>query len=202
MATATSKVTIGPADHGRTMSFDKFIRADFQDGWLYELARGVIDVTEVPAPSPHGLIVMRVTELFVGYNISHRGLIHYIAAGSDCRIRLPGMKSDRHPDQAVYLTPLSPEAKPWTRWVPTIVVEVVSRGGKKRDYVEKREEYLRAGVSEYWIIEPKQRKFLVLTRAGDVWEEAVIGPRAVYRTHLLPGLEVRAAELLGPVGGI
>ena len=202
MATATRQITIGPADHGRKMSFQKFIEADFQDGWLYELARGVIDVVEVPFPSPHGRIVMRVARLFGRYDDAHPGVIDYQAGGGECRIRLPGMKSDRHPDQAIYLTPEPDGPQPWTRWIPSIVVEVVSRGGKNRDYVQKREEYLRAGVSEYWIIDPKTRKFLVLRRAGDVWEETLVLKGAVYRPYLLPGLEVTTDDLFGPAEGI
>ena len=62
MATATRQITIGLADHGRTMSFDDFIEADFQDGWLYELARGVIDVTEVP-DLVHGRAISRIVRL-------------------------------------------------------------------------------------------------------------------------------------------
>jgi hypothetical protein len=38
MATITRR--IGPADHGRRMTLDEFIAADFEEGWLYELARG------------------------------------------------------------------------------------------------------------------------------------------------------------------
>ncbi len=44
MATATlptPTTRIGPTDHGRRMTLDEFIEADFQEGWLYELARGV-----------------------------------------------------------------------------------------------------------------------------------------------------------------
>src|SRR3954447_1327528 len=113
-------------------------------------------------------------------------------------MRLPGMQSDRHPDQAVYLLPPPPDESPWTGWVPEIIVEVVSPGGEDRDYVEKREEYLRAGVAEYWILDPIKRQLLVLQRAGDVWEEVVVAPGTVYRTRFLPGLEVRPEELLGP----
>ena len=44
MSTAVRKITIGPSHHGRKMPFDRFIVADFQDGWLYELAGlGMID---------------------------------------------------------------------------------------------------------------------------------------------------------------
>ena len=74
----------------------------------------------------------------------------------------------------------------------------MSEGGEERDYVEKREEYLRVGVREYWILDPSTRELLILSREGDVWDETVFTAGAVYRTHLLPGLEVRLEELLGP----
>ena len=36
-----------------------------------------------------------------------------------------------------------------------------------------------------------------LSRDGDVWAEAIFREGAIYRTPLLPGLEVRPEELLG-----
>ncbi len=195
MATITRRV--GPSDHGQRMTLDEFIEADFEEGWLYELARGVIDVTEVPLPH-HGRIVRRLTRLFIYYEDSHPGVIAYGAGGGECRMRLPGMQSDRHPDQAIYLNPEPSGPRPWTRWVPHIVVEVVSAGSEVRDYSEKREEYLRAGVSEYWILDSMSRTLLVLQRAGDIWQEALVKAEETYRTHLLPGLEVRPGELFGP----
>ena len=42
--------------------------------------------------------------------------------------------------------------------MPHIVVEVVSPGGEQRDYVDKREEYLRIGVREYWMLNPEDRR--------------------------------------------
>ena len=195
MATITRR--IGPADQGQQMTLDEFIEADFEEGWLYELARGVIEVTNIPGLD-HGQIVERLSDLFMMYKRNHPGVIHYRAAGSDCRLRLPGMQSDRHPDQAVYLLPPPPgDNEPWTRWVPTLVVEVVSPGGEDRDYTEKREEYLRVGVTEYWILDPSKRQLLVLQRFGDVWNEVIVPVGAIYRPSLLPGLEVRPGELLG-----
>jgi Uma2 family endonuclease len=194
--TAPAALRIGPADKGRRLTLEEFIEADWEEGWLYELARGVVDVTEVPGPW-HGRIVNRIARLFIHFDEQNPGLIKYQAGGGECRMRLPGMISDRHPDQAIYLDPEVVGPKVWTRWVPHIVVEVVSPGGEDRDYVEKREEYLRVGVREYWILDPEQRRMHVLVRAGDVWEEAVVAEAEAYRTNLLPGLEVRPAELLG-----
>jgi Uma2 family endonuclease len=194
MATMTRH--IGLADHGQTMAFEDFIQSDFEEGWLYELARGVIDVTDVP-DLPHGRIVQRLSKLIAVYVRENRGVVNYWASGGSCRLRLPGMQSDRHPDQAVYLTPPPGGGEIWSRWVPDLVVEVVSRSGERRDYVEKREEYLLAGVREYWILDPTKRRFLVLERRGDVWSELSVREDETYRTRLLPGLEVTRRELLG-----
>jgi Uma2 family endonuclease len=200
MATATRttpKRHIGPADQGRRMTLDAFIKADFQEGWLYELARGVVEVTIVPGPW-HGRIVDRIAEMFILYRRQHPGRITYRAGGSECRMRLPGMVSDRHPDQAIYLDPEPSGPYVWTQWVPHIVVEVVSPRGRKRDFITKREEYLRMGVREYWILDPKKRQMHALVREGDTWVETIVPASGVYRTVFLPGLVVRPAELLGP----
>ncbi len=198
MATSSPpRLRIGPEHAGRLMTYDDFIAAEWTEGCLYELARGVVVVTEVPGIN-HGQIVKRVNEWFVIYDIRYRGRINYRAAGSDCRIRLPGMRSDRHPDQAVYLTPAPKGRRIWERWVPEIVVEVVSKRGEDRDYVEKREEYLRFGVAEYWIFDPMKRQLLVLTRAGNIWDEQVFGDGSIYQTNLLPGLDLQVGEILGP----
>jgi hypothetical protein len=45
---STVKPRIGPADHGRPMTLDEFREAEEVPGYLYELARGVLEVGEVP----------------------------------------------------------------------------------------------------------------------------------------------------------
>ena len=51
---------IGPADQGRTMTLEEFREAEETDGYRYELARGVLEVTEVPN-DPHGVVVATCT---------------------------------------------------------------------------------------------------------------------------------------------
>ena len=41
-------IKIGPADHGRPMSLAEFEHAKVQEGYLYELSRGIITVSDVP----------------------------------------------------------------------------------------------------------------------------------------------------------
>lgn len=199
MTTATR--TIGRVDHGRRMRFADFIDADFEEGWLYELAWGRVVRTDITGLA-HGRIVMRLWQLFRRYDDARPGIIDYEAGGGGCRIRLPGMVSDRHPDHAIYLSPQPPGPGPWTEWIPALVVEIISKGSRRRDEFEKRDEYLRVGVLEYWIIDPKRGEMRVHSRPGDTWRITTLAADAVHRTHLLPGLEVRPSDLIGPAEGL
>jgi len=207
MATATQpqpaeptpipRPTVGPERHGLAMAYEEFIEADFQEGWIYELARGIVIATQVPGIR-HGQIVYHVSKLFVLYDLAHPGVINYQAGRAECRLQIEGTKSDRRPDRAIYLRPYPKGPDLWARWMPEIVVEVINVGGEDRDYVLKREEYLVAGIREYWILDRTARRLMVLVNLGRSWQQTLIGEDGTYQTELLPGLEVRVGELLGP----
>ncbi len=82
--------------------------------------------------------------------------------------------------------------------VPTIAVEFVSAGkrDRHRDYVEKRAEYLAAGVAEYWVIDRFRRIMTVYRRPPAEPSEVVVPEAGTYRTDLLPGFELPLARLL------
>jgi Uma2 family endonuclease len=188
-------VTIGPKDHGRRMRLADFDHAQVQEGYLYELGRGVIVVSDVPGRRHRRQYHVLRRSLGV-YDGANPGLIQAIYGGSECKILVPGFESERHPDLAVYLTPEPPdEATVWSVWVPDIVIEIVSPGSDLRDYEEKREEYHAFGVREYWIIDVYLRQVTVLRRWGRRWRESIVRPPAVYRTRLLPGFELDCAAL-------
>jgi len=196
MAETSTQIRVGPEDHGRRMSFWDFQRADTVDGHLYELARGVVEVGDIPGRI-HALILSIIEKALTLYDASHPGIIHYAAAGSGAKIELPGMESERHPDRSLYLTPMPEDDYPWDKWVPSIVIEIVSPGSEAhdRDYYTKREEYLAAGVQEYLIVDPQTRSMLDLTRHGDQWGEQVIGADGEWKPALLPGFALRCADV-------
>ena len=82
--------------------------------------------------------------------------------------------------------------------IPTIVVEFVAPGKAawRRDYIEKRDEYLEAGVVEYWVIDRFTRQLSVFTLEAGKPTERVVDEPDVYRPDLLPGFELPLAELL------
>jgi Uma2 family endonuclease len=195
---ADALTRIGPHDHGQRMTLEGFARAEGEPGHLYELAKGVIVVVDVPRFS-HGSILQEIDRQVWRYTDQHPGLIKYYASGADACIRLPGMESQRHPDRSMYLLPPPPdEQSPWDRWMPSIAIEVVSPGSEERDYRDKREEYLAAGVIEYWILDPRKPEMLVLQRQGDRWLERRVSADATYSTGLLPGFALDLSRLFSP----
>ncbi len=52
-----------------------------------------------------------------------------------------------------------------------MVVEVVSPDDPDRDLVEKRADYAEAGISEYWIADPRDATITVLALRGDAYVE-------------------------------
>ena len=65
-----------------------------------------------------------------------------------------------------------------------------------RDYIDKRDEYLRAGVREYLIIDRFRRRMTVVRGGADPVTELVITEQDTYTTPLLPGFELPLAQLL------
>jgi Uma2 family endonuclease len=185
---------LGPADHGRPMTLDEFDHAEGQPGRLYELGRGTIAVVDVPNRR-HLAQVNALRRQVHAYDAAHPGQVHTIAGGSDCKVLVAGLESERHPDLALYKTPPPEEEDFSASWVPEVVIEVVSPGSEHRDYVEKREEYLLFGVFEYWVCNADRRELLVLRRSRGQWVERVLRPPEVYRTRLLPGLELDLAAV-------
>ncbi|MBI3465235.1 MAG: Uma2 family endonuclease [Planctomycetes bacterium] len=84
------------------------------------------------------------------------------------------------------------------RDLPTIAVEFVSAGqrNQRRDYVDKRREYLEAGIREYWIIDRFRRTLTVILNTPTGPEEKVVTEKETYQSPLLPGFEVPLARLL------
>ena len=74
---------------------------------------------------------------------------------------------------------------------PELVIEIGSPGTRKRDETVKRRLYERAGVSEYWVVDPELDVVRVYRRGADGFErprELTAEAGDVLETPLLPGL--------------
>jgi Uma2 family endonuclease len=78
---------------------------------------------------------------------------------------------------------------------PDLVVEILSSSSQRIDREIKREAYERAGVSEYWLVDPELDTVTVY-RAGEAGATLLSARAAdLLTTPLLPGFEARLADL-------
>jgi Uma2 family endonuclease len=201
MSTAVKRpsriVRVGPEDDGRPMSLEDFDRAIGREGWCYELAKGVVEVTNVPKPD-HLAQVVGIRNQLVLYQENNSDVVYTVAGSNECKILIGEDQSERHPDLSVYLTP-PPEVKDvWSVWIPAIVVEVLSERSGKRDYEEKPAEYLSFGVSEYWIVDSAKRRMTALERWRGQWRPKVVRADQKYTTRLLPKFSLDLKRVFAP----
>ena len=177
--------------NGMSMTPEEFDAArDFDDRYRYELIRGVLIVSPTP------LIFERDPNEELGYLLRKYRDDHPQGGALDDTAyeeTVEALDNRRRADRAIW-TGLGRAADPKTD-MPTIVVEFVSRSkrDRARDYVEKRQEYLSLGIREYWIIDRFQR---IMTVARRDQPDLIVKETEVYQTPLLPGFELRLAQLL------
>jgi Uma2 family endonuclease len=185
---------IGPDSAGLLMTpeeFDAITESD--DLYSYELIRGVLVVN--PIPSEQEAEPNELLGFFLNlYREQHPQGSALDLTLQERYVRLPD--SRRKADRVIWAG-LGRRPNP-REDVPTIVVEFVSAGKRdwRRDYVEKRRDYLELGVSEYWLIDRFQRIMTVYRNAPAGATETVIPEGQTYHTPLLPGFELPLARLL------
>ncbi|MDZ7359185.1 MAG: Uma2 family endonuclease [candidate division KSB1 bacterium] len=72
-----------------------------------------------------------------------------------------------------------------------LVVEVVSPGSRRLDFVDKRELYANYGVLEYWLIDLYKQQAFFWKNLNGVWEELPVDEKGVVRSEALPGFWLR-----------
>jgi Uma2 family endonuclease len=181
----------GPASAGTLMTPREFDRADFVEGYRYELVHGVLIVSPSPLenerdPNEELGYLLRV------YRDSHAEGKALDATLSEHTIRT---KANRRRADRVIWAGLG--RLPRRKDTPTIVVEFISAGKKNRtrDYEEKRDEYLEMGVKEYWIFDRFRRTLTVYAAREGKVKKQVIREKQTYTTELLPGFELPLARL-------
>jgi len=166
---------------------------EYDDGFRYELIRGVLVVTPVPAlaeASPNDEL---------GAMLRQYQREHPQGAALDETVpeRYVRTSTGRRRADRVVWTGLGRRPDPADD-VPAIVVEFVSssRRDRRRDYEEKRREYREAGVVEYWIVDRFRRRMTVYRSPSEGETELVVAEQDTYQTALLPGFELPLKRLL------
>jgi Uma2 family endonuclease len=166
---------------------------EYDDGFRYELIRGVLVVTPIPAEAEAG----PNDELGAMLRQYQREHPEGAALNETLPERYIRTFSGRRRADRVIWVGLAHFPDPVVD-IPAIAVEFVSasRRDRRRDYMEKRLEYQQAGVREYWIIDRFHRKMIVYRGGAELPGEIIVTEQESYQTPLLPGFEMPLARLL------
>ncbi len=83
----------------------------------------------------------------------------------------------------------------WER--PDLVMEIVSENNRRHDLVTKRDEYARAGIPEYWIVDLEEETITVLvlkSRRKSYIEHGTFAKGTRATSKILPGFSVDVKE--------
>ena len=153
---------------------------------LIEFSHGWVEVLPMPT-TLHQLIVAFLYDSLKGF-VQPRGL--GLSLFSPLRVRLwPG--KFREPDVLFMLSEHSERVGNEYWEAADLVMEVVSDDDRRRDLETKRFEYARAGIHEYWIVDPQLEQITVLALNGDRYREHGCFKRGQRATSvLLRGFEL------------
>ncbi|HWJ11554.1 MAG TPA: Uma2 family endonuclease, partial [Nocardioides sp.] len=60
----------------------------------------------------------------------------------------------------------------WSEQVPVVAVEILAATTRGEDLFRKTDDYRRAGIEQYWIVDRTVRTVTVLVNAGEDWDIA------------------------------
>jgi Uma2 family endonuclease len=170
-------------------SIDEYLRLN--GNYLVEFSNGFIEVLSMPTQL-HQLIVRFIFRLLMAHTDRTQAGEPLFAP---LRVRLAQGKY-REPD-IVFMLAANAHRRHNEFWEGAdLVMEVVSDDDRRRDLELKRFEYARAGIPEYWIVDPQLRQITVLTlsSADQYTEHGVFAAGERATSVILPGFEVPVTE--------
>jgi Uma2 family endonuclease len=166
-----------------------------EDGQRYEIIQGVLYVS--PAPSfDHQFSVLELAARFRSF-VRARELGLVLVAPFD--VRLPGVANPVQPDLIYFRAGNVPRAgDQHFEGVPDLVAEVLSPGTSRLDQYVKFGAYEKAGVREYWLLDPKSRTvavYILESESGEYEESGRFNEGEAARSGLLDGFEAEVSDL-------
>jgi Uma2 family endonuclease len=163
------------------------------NGMRYEVIQG--DLHMNPAPRPrHQRIVLDLSVILHQF-VGSRDLGEVYVAPID--VILPDLASPVQPDVLfVAADRLDIIKDEFVEGAPDLIVEVLSPGNPLYDRRTKFQLYARAGVREYWIVDPETRTIDVFVLRGRAYAPlGSFGPGEQARSEVLSDLTVRVSEV-------
>ncbi|MCC7293090.1 MAG: Uma2 family endonuclease [Phycisphaerales bacterium] len=163
------------------------------DGQRYELIDGVVVMSPSPTPRHQLVAIEVVKQLSRHVDDQDLGLVLYetdvvFGMGAD------GRDLVYRPEVVFFRKERAGTITDRIRIVPDVVVEVVSPDSRSLDAETKYNDYERAGVGEYWLIDPIEEQTKFYRLIGGRYVEAPIGG-PVYESNVVSGLKLNLTPI-------
>ena len=158
---------------------------------LLEFSHGYLEVLPMPTDSHQAMVAFLFKLLEAFAESKGLGKVRF----APLRVRLWDGKY-REPD-LVFLLAEHAARRGEKFWDSAdLVMEIVSDDDRRRDVEIKRFEYAKAGIAEYWIVDPQQNQITVLRLDGGRYVEHALADKATKATSaLLPGFSVEVTDV-------
>jgi Uma2 family endonuclease len=159
---------------------------------LMELSEGKLRILPMPSLSHQRAVRQFILRVVPWLEEGERGEL--VQAPHPVRL-WPGKY--REPDAMVYLAAHRDRLGETESGPPDLALEVHSPGTTRIDLIEKFEEYARAGVSEYWMLDLRAQRLSIFPLDGDAYRLlGHFGPGERVRSAVLTGFELAVDDLL------
>ena len=159
--------------------------------FVTEVVRGRL--VREPIPSwEHGRLQARIGHLLFAWVEEHG---HGEVGGASGYVLSEDPATVRGPDVAVVLDPKAAAVGGWTLGAPDLAVEVLSPSNTSTAIQEKVLDYLGAGASLVWVVDPSARTVTVYRPDGSA--RLLRGDETLSGEDVLPGFSVTLDRLFG-----
>jgi Uma2 family endonuclease len=173
-------------------TYDDYARLP-DHGVRYEVIEGELVMTPAPRPK-HQKVSLNLTFVLEQF-VRSRQLGEVYVAPID--VNLPGLASPVQPDLLFITTDrLDIIKEKFIEGAPDLIIEVLSAGSEMDDRRTKFELYARAGVREYWLVDPDGRTIEIFVLRGQAY--APLGnfdSDGQTRSEVLPDFTVTVGEI-------
>jgi Uma2 family endonuclease len=162
-----------------------------EDGHRYEVIKGVLYMSPAPTLKHQKIIVKLVSYLEDFVETSGRGEVYVSPVDVELSYR-----TVVQPDVIVILNKhLDRLTEKRILGAPDLAIEVASPSTASHDRHKKQAAYARAGVPEYWIVNPKHQTIEVLVLEGSLYRSlGSFSGRATLPSQIVPDLPVSVEQ--------
>jgi Uma2 family endonuclease len=189
---------LGPADHGRPVSLDDFMSADYRGGYQYELIDGRLYVSPEPNLPEDSVNTWLLFKIGL-YAQANPQVLNYVSPRA--RVFVPNRTgvTNPQPDLAAYHNfplHLPLRRRRWQDVSPVLVAEILSPDDPDKDLVRNVDLYFQVpSIREYWFFDTRAEgadrpTLRVHRRWGGRWRILDVAFGETYTTKLLPGFEL------------